>query len=369
LLVFSLNGVQIEFVFRLKNFASLHKIHIVGQGLVGSLLAFRLIEAGYKPVVFDKGHKNASSMVAAGMWNPVNFKRLNVGQQPERYLAAMHDIYPRLEQWLDVQFFQSLPIVRLFESQEEINNWDLQSALGKTAGHYLTQPDFGIEQQGVNAPLGAGLVEAGGRIDMPMLLKAMRIKLKAMHLLVEEDYVLEEEDALVIHCTGMDILTNPLWSWLPMAPNKGQVLTMRIPGFDSSHIYHFGRFVVPMHADTYKLGSTYELRPENREPDSHIAQEILADFQSTIRLESEIIEHQAGYRPTTFDRMPIVGPHPISVHHYVCNGFGSRGVYYAPLCIEHLLAHLTQGIDLPAEISIGRTRKHYDRWSSEKKQK
>jgi glycine oxidase len=342
-------------------------IHIIGQGLVGSLLAFRLIESGFTPMVFDKGHENSSSSVAAGMWNPVNFKRLNVGQKPELYLSAMHAVYPRLEQWLETSFFRSIPIVRLFDSQEEINNWDIQSALGKTAGRYLTQTHFPLDQKYVEATLGAGLVEAGGRVDLPVLLASMRRKLAALSLLIEADYQHQDQDALVIHCTGMDVLDHALWSWLPMAPNKGQVLTMRIPDFDTSHIYHFGRFVVPMCDETYKIGSTYELRPTNKLPDPAMAQEIVTDFRNTIKHPCKIVEHKAGYRPTTFDRMPIIGPHPLLSKHYVCNGFGSRGVYYAPLCIEHLLGHLTEGKDLPAEISIHRTRKHFERWATEKK--
>ena len=334
-------------------------IHIIGQGLVGSLLAWRLMEEGYSPLVFDKGHATASSMVAAGMWNPVNFKRLNVGQHPEQYLAAMHSTYPRLEHWLGTSFFKPLPIARLFDSQEEINQWDIQSALGKLSARYLTQTDYAATHPSVRRPLGAGLVAEGGRVDLPTLLEAMRRKLEERGALVSSHYSSNETDALVIHCTGMSIVQDPLWHWLPMAPNKGQVLTVRINDFDPTQIYHFGRFVVPLHHDTYKLGSTYELRPTDTTPDPNVAQEMLNDYSATIDRPCEVVEHRAGYRPTTYDRMPIVGPHPQNPKHYVCNGFGSRGVYYAPLCIEHLVDHLLHGTALPKDISIARTLKFF----------
>jgi glycine oxidase len=347
------------FVFALPvNMLTPHQtIHIIGQGLAGSLLAFRLIESGYRPLVYDKGHDTASSMVAAGMWNPVNFKRLNVGMHPERYLQAMHDVYPRLERWLGATFFRPLPIARLFDSQEEINQWDIQSAMGKTAGRYLTQTQFNIPHESVKAPLGAGLVAEGGRIDLPALLNAMRAKLLQLGALQPTEYPAEDHEALVFHCTGMAVLQHPYWQWLPMAPNKGQVLTLRIPEFDSTHIYHFGRFVVPMNDDRYKLGSTYELRPINPDPDAAMADDLLKDFRTTVDRAHEVIDHRAGYRPTTFDRMPIVGAHPHYPKHIICNGFGSRGVYYAPLCIEQLLEHLLVGTPLPKEISVTRTLK------------
>jgi glycine oxidase len=341
--------------------ASLSKdasIHIIGQGLAGSVMAFRLIEAGYRPLVFDRGLANASSMVAAGMWNPVNFKRLNVGKHPELYIESMYEVYQRMETWLGVSFFRPLPIIRLYDSREEVHQWDLHEAMGKSGASYLSNPSHPVSDARVRHMHGAGLVQEGGRVNLPVMLHAMRARLQAEGLLRETTHE-EDPQALTIHCSGMDVKAHPYWQWLPMAPNKGQVLTVRIPDFDTAHIYHFGRFVVPMEGDEYKLGSTYELNPHNALPDDEKGLEIMQDCNKTLEVDTTIVSHKAGYRPTTFDRMPIVGRHPERMNHYVFGGFGSRGVYYVPLCSARMIDFLIHGTDLPREIGTSRLTKYY----------
>ena len=236
--------------------SSHESLHIIGQGLAGSVLAFRFIEAGYRPLVFDRGLEHASSMVAAGMWNPVNFKRLNVGKHPELYIESMYDVYRRMEAWLGVSFFKPWPIIRLYDSHQEIHQWDLHEAMGKSGASYLTNPTHVVTDPRVHHKHGAGLVQEGGRVNLPIMLQAMRIRLHEEGLLRAIPHE-EDPSARTIHCSGMEVKTHPYWQWLPMAPNKGQVLTVNIPDFDTAHIYHFGRFVVPIEGDEYKLGSTY----------------------------------------------------------------------------------------------------------------
>jgi flavin-dependent dehydrogenase len=50
---------------------------IIGQGLAGTSVARRIEQAGKSVLVIDDGLKSSSSLVAAGMWNPIVFKRLN----------------------------------------------------------------------------------------------------------------------------------------------------------------------------------------------------------------------------------------------------------------------------------------------------
>ena len=50
---------------------------IVGQGLAGTCLAWRLWDRGVKFTIADQGGKSASSMVAAGMMSPVTGRAMN----------------------------------------------------------------------------------------------------------------------------------------------------------------------------------------------------------------------------------------------------------------------------------------------------
>ena len=65
---------------------------IVGQGIAGSVMAITLIEKGYTVCVIDKPDLSLSSKIAAGIWNPVVFKRL-----VKSWLAD--DVVPELERF------------------------------------------------------------------------------------------------------------------------------------------------------------------------------------------------------------------------------------------------------------------------------
>ncbi len=49
---------------------------IVGAGLSGSTLAYTLLKEGKSVLVIDNNLKSAASMVAAGLYNPIVFKRI-----------------------------------------------------------------------------------------------------------------------------------------------------------------------------------------------------------------------------------------------------------------------------------------------------
>ena len=71
------------------------EVLIVGQGLAGSLLAWQLIEHGFRVLVIDDGAENASQ-VAAGLINPVSGLRLLKTADSETLLAAAHALYRQL---------------------------------------------------------------------------------------------------------------------------------------------------------------------------------------------------------------------------------------------------------------------------------
>ena len=51
----------------------------------------------------------------------------------------------------------------------------------------------------------------------------------------------------------------------------------------------------------------------------------------------EVLSQNYGFRPTTSDRKPLIGEHPIIKNLYIINGMGSKAVLMAPLLINELL--------------------------------
>ena len=54
------------------------KILIVGQGIAGSVLGWHLIKAGHAVLIVDRNHHESSSIISAGIINPITGQRLAV---------------------------------------------------------------------------------------------------------------------------------------------------------------------------------------------------------------------------------------------------------------------------------------------------
>ncbi len=96
---------------------------IVGQGLAGSVLAFQLMEEGKKIVVMDENYPQTSSKIAAGLCNPVVFKRLTKSWMVESALPLAVNFYRNQEQLLGSNFYQEMPIYKLFVDEKESSFW------------------------------------------------------------------------------------------------------------------------------------------------------------------------------------------------------------------------------------------------------
>ena len=73
----------------------------MGQGLAGTILHFQLLERGKRVLVIDNNHEKSASVVAAGMYNPIVFKRVTKGWNVDKYSPYLVPFYSRLEQHLN----------------------------------------------------------------------------------------------------------------------------------------------------------------------------------------------------------------------------------------------------------------------------
>ncbi|HRG08088.1 MAG TPA: FAD-binding protein, partial [Cyclobacteriaceae bacterium] len=78
---------------------------IVGQGLAGSCLAWQLLQRGKRVQVLDVPGNNRSSMIAAGLFNPITGKLMSRTWLAETLFQSLFDFYPQVEQNLNQKFF------------------------------------------------------------------------------------------------------------------------------------------------------------------------------------------------------------------------------------------------------------------------
>ena len=157
-----------------------------------------------------------------------------------------------------------------------------------------------------------------------------------------------------IFCEGFQGMNNPFFNYLPFNPVKGEVLDVEIKGIELSEIINQGAFVVPLSEDTFRLGATYSWHELDFQPTEQGKEDLLGKYHKLMKPDVSVITHQAGVRPATKDRRPLVGMHPEFQQIGIFNGLGSKGVSLAPYFAKQFVEFLVNGKELSPEVNINR---------------
>ena len=342
---------------------------IIGQGLAGSALAWHLIEAGQRVCVIDDHHATSSSRVAAGLINPLAGMRFTLRPETEDCLNAANIWYDRLAAEFDQTLFHPRPMLRLFRSSEQRRFHD--RLLGNPAARALLGDEFSCQDcpEPVVAAHGGFVQHRTGHVDLPLLLDLIRDWLQARGAMIEcvVDYAQIEVDAdrvslydmtadRVVFCDGMRLNDNHWFNYLPLARGKGEILKLSIEGWTPQYIINGAHWLVPQPNGELRFGATHEHQQIDHETTYAGRKALLDGLETLLGHEANIVitEQQAGVRPGTRDRHPLLGQHPEHKSLWVCNGFGARGSLSIPWYTLCLSEHLLQAKPLPSESDIRR---------------
>lgn len=345
---------------------------IVGHGLAGAILAHTLEKRGHNVLVFDFEKDNAASNVAAGLINPVAGKRFAKSWQVDTFLPAAEQFYRELETEFNTELFHQKPILKLFSSIEEQNNW-----MGKSAethwNEYIeaTYPELPVSEN-VKQELGGLKIAKGGYVQLRKTLGLLRLKLQAQNklrngtfhfnLLTINEAGIQYEDIQARHlvfCEGWQAVNNPYFGWLPFSINKGEVLDISVQNFSRECIYNKGVYVVPLGNGNLKVGATYNWREPNENPTPEGLEELETKLKNLLQKPFTVVNHEAGIRPAVRDRKPLIGVHPAFPGLSIFNGMGSKGVLMAPYLAAQFADALTGTGTLWPEVSIARYQQFY----------
>lgn len=346
---------------------------IVGGGLAGSVLALSFLENEKSVLLIDQPILSSSSKVAAGLFQPMTFKRTIETWKGYDSIQTSIDFYKKAEKKLNSDFFHELKMSRIFSSYEEQNNWALKS--DDDFYKKLISEEKNAEAELCQPPYGYGGVNYAGYLDVNSFLLAAQNFLKSTNSILEEkfDYqklVIEENRisykeysaSHIIFSEGWLIKDNPWFNYLPMKPVKGEVLTLEIPDRNNQSIISSGVFAVPIDEKTYKVGSNYDWKTLNESPTSEVKDELIHKLKEMLQVgEVKITQHVAGVRPASHDRRPYIGNHPQYSSLIVFNGLGARGVSLAPYCASFLMNYLIDKTEIPQEINVKRCHKYFHR--------
>ena len=338
---------------------------VVGCGLASIAFCEQLRENNKSFVVFDDNSQQ-SSIVAAGLYNPVILKRFSEVWKAREQLDIALPLYQRIERDLNITIDFKLQLLRRFASIEEQNLW-FSASDKPSLEPFLSTALLKNNNSAVDAPYGFGEVLHAGRLDTKVLISSYKDFLKETNTLRESKFIYDaliiEENSLqysdinakhIVFAEGFGMKKNPFFNYLPLNGTKGEVLTIKAPKLKLDAAIKSPVFIIPIGNDRYTVGSTYNWEDKSNLPTEEGKNELLTKLSTFITCDFEVVEHDAGIRPTVKDRRPLVGRHPEHQHLYILNGLGTRGVMIAPYVAEELYRFIENAYPLDAEINSDR---------------
>ena len=313
------------------------RILVIGQGLAGTLVSHFGLQRGWDVHVIDAGLPSASS-VAAGMFNPMSFRRVVEVWEAEQHLSVMRQTFQDLEAITGSKLLYELPIHKRIPNSDYASLW-------KDKSHKLQW----LETQPQPWPT-EGVVEGGGWVNLPLLLDLWRKRLATEKRFEQRPFQDDDMQGLkagswnaVIDCRGIHAgLANDLPN-LDIRSNRGELLTIQCTTASDappeSHILNFGKWTIPTALGEWRLGASYEWNRTDLDPTEETQNFLLSSLSAAVPGLGpiEVVDHLVGLRPVSRDRRPAAGPYPGIPGWFVLNGLGTRGVLIGPRWAQHLM--------------------------------
>ena len=328
---------------------------IIGQGIAGTVLAHKLMQQNKNVIIIDNGHKHSSSIVAAGLINPITGRAYVKSWMIDQLLPVAIETYKGLEEILGINILDKRPVIRTIETVKAENIW-----LGRTAESeyqaYISEsklPDDYLNH--FVESLSYGEINAY-QVNLKLLLEEFRTKYNDFIRLDSFDHSqLKLESGKVVYkditadkivfCEGAYGEHNPLFQDLDFRPAKGEAIIVHIPNYKISKNLRHRIFVVHFGKDLYWIGSNYIKDFQDDLPSDSEKERLTESLKSILKTDFTIVDHLAGVRPATKHRKPFVGRHQKHQNVFILNGMGAKGSSLVPYFSESLIDIMQGNMD------------------------
>ena len=347
------------------------RILVVGQGLAGTLVSHFALQKGWDCHVIDSNSPSASS-VAAGMFNPMSFRRIIEVWDADAHLSAMTQAYSELEALVKTKLLHFMPIFKCIPNQQYADEWNrkcaelkwidpIQNRIALGPGKHISHPQN---------TFGFGCVRGGGWVNLPLLITAWRSHLQNLNRYSSSAWTYNDLDETslawdaIVDCRGIATAQDSLGGErLDIRGNRGEILTVTSAKTSDQaktddFILNFGKWALPVESCTWRLGASYEWNRTDLNPTPATAEFLLdAAHKAMGRAERfELIQHDVGIRPVSKDRRPAVGELSAKHQLYTLNGLGTRGVLIAPRWAKLLIERISNKTQLPVNLQPKRLK-------------
>lgn len=337
---------------------------IVGAGLSGICIAHELEKHNIPYQIIDK-NKNYSTRVAGGMINPMTFRRMIKTWKGDELLPTIAKYYPEIEKKVGERFFFPIKIRRIFSTPEEQKMWE-EKVDDNSYLSYLSSINKPEETPPyITNKFGNGFVKTPGYIESKTFLISNQKYFKNKNTLINADFDYQALDTErktyqgksythLIFAEGFEGENNPYFNYLPFKNAKGETLTIQSRVINRDEILNRKCFILPTQDGNFRLGSTYSWGTKDPSPTEAAKEELINNYLDLSSAAMEILNHQAGIRPTAMDRRPMIGEHPEHKGLYFFNGMGAKGFMIAPYFAIQFVKFLQGKEELEKEVDIKR---------------
>ncbi len=345
----------------------MNTIIVVGGGIAGSTMAYTLLQAGHKVVLINNTQLPYASSVAAGLYNPIVFKRIVPTWLANEVIPYCKQFYTNVETNTNASFHFNIPILKLLTEQQEVDLWhkqQLNATIAPWLGSTTTHTINGIH----NKHAGKATVNHSGWVNVPLLLQAYtsyfatHANCTCINEQVNYQQIQVSTQAInykhitanaILFAEGVYVSQNPYFNHIQMKPTKGDVfkITANLP---ADYVLNKGCFLIPYAPQQFIVGATYNWHDTTWDATPEGRDELLAKLNDIVAVPFAITQHSAGIRPTTHDRRPTLGAHPVHKNIFVFNGLGTKGVLLAPYLANHLMEHIYNNVTLMPEVNVDR---------------
>ncbi len=244
---------------------------IVGRGLAASVIAHTLHNTNSSFKIIGDADLSSCSKVAAGIWNPIVFKRLTKSWLADELIEHLNVFYTACEKRLGKKLITQRSIIRSFYEEQEKKLW---SAKANTDLKGFLDPiiysNNSLELENCKIAEQFGLVQQSGNLNVAEFLNATTNFFKEQlvdetfdhaQLKISADQVSYKgiNAKNIIFCEGYLVKNNPFFNWIPLKPAKGETLVISAPDLKiKDHILNKNGFIMDQPDGNYKVGATYE---------------------------------------------------------------------------------------------------------------
>lgn len=360
------------------------KIIIIGSGIIGASCAYNLANENVDVTIIDAAIPGRATSAAAGIICPWVSKRRNkdwytLAKNGAAYYNTM--IHQLAEDGFTNTGYKKVGAIRLHEDTTKLEELkeiaicrrELAPEIGDV--HLLQQQEvqqkFPYIDKKYNGLFIEGATRVDGRLLRDSLLQAAiqhgvkMIEGKAMlkhgndkiNTVFINNQVLEADQIIVTNGVWMTELFKPLQINLNIQAQKGEIIHLQMANENTDSLpvimppnnqymlsFAQGRMVIgASHHHVEELDTSITIDGMH-----YVLDQALKIAPSLVN--STIVETRVGFRPFTFNHLPVFGPIPGHEHILIANGLGASGLTTGPY-IGKLLANLSvhKQIDIPIE--------------------